>query len=426
VINKLLEYAKKQKIDLEIAVIKNDEITIEYLNERLNTYKVQDIIKYRLTAIINGSSITLDTLDISDPKKIIDALYFAREMTDEKNGTSLAEKIIVDDSLRRKVEINTSEIKRNLLNLNKELKEKYPQIFSIRSEYNFEKDEYEIHNTNEVNLFDSNYHSYYAIEAVLKICDKNISCDKFVIAKEVDFNDFKKKIESAIEDAIRKNNSTSIGTNKYNIVLSNYSVFKLLEAFIFDFHAQNIRVKQSAFCEKLGEQVFSSKVTIVEDACNKDLVGTRQFDDDGVKTYKKNIIEDGVFKTELYNKKYAKKDNTVSTGNSFGVRNMYLLPGSNTENDLIKALNKGIYIERLMGLHSGINHLTGDISVQCEGFLIENGQKTKALNQIILSTNIFELFNNIDEIANNLEFFGSNGGAPSILAKNITIAGKEV
>ena len=52
--------------------------------------------------------------------------------------------------------------------------------------------------------------------------------------------------------------------------------------------------------------------------------------------------------------------------------------------------------------------------------------KTKAVNHIILATNIFELFTQVKEIGSDLEWFGTNGGAPSLLIENITIAGKEV
>ena len=117
---------------------------------------------------------------------------------------------------------------------------------------------------------------------------------------------------------------------------------------------------------------------------------------------------------------------TKIAGNSFGIRNMYLVPGEISESDLLKKLNNGFYINNLMGLHSGINHVTGDISLQCEGFVIENGKMTRGLNQVILATNIFELLNNVKEIASDLEFFSSYGGAASILVENITIAGKEV
>ena len=139
----------------------------------------------------------------------------------------------------------------------------------------------------------------------------------------------------------------------------------------------------------------------------------------------KEIIKNGYFITKLYDNKTAIKDKTKSTGNSFGTRNMYIVPGQLNKNELIKELNDGIYITYIEGLHAGIDNTTGDISLQAEGYLIKNGEKEKALNMIILSTNIFELFKNVIEVGNDLEFFSITSGAPSLLIRDITIVGQK-
>lgn len=425
-INKLLAYARKCNLDLEIFLIKNDEITIEYLNEVMINYKLQDIKEYKLKALIDGAAVTATVLDISNPEEVINILKTARELTDEQDKDSLAKQFDLEDVTRNSVCVDAQTIRINIKEFNKELNKKYPEVFSIRTEFNYEADTFEIYNTDGVILKDYNYHSFYYSDIVLKVGDKNLCCNKFVMAKEADFELFKKKVYEEIENTLKTQNAKSIKTNKYNIILDNKSVYDILNAFALDFHAKNISRKQSVFTDKLNKKIFNEKITIIEDPNNAKLIGTRLFDSEGTKTYYKKIVDKGVFKTELYNKKYAEKDNTQSTGNSFGVRNIFIEPGRFERDELFKLLGNGLYIKNLMGLHSGINHLTGDISIQCEGFLIENGKKTQAINHIILATNIFELFENVNEVGGDLEFFSSNGGAPSLLINNITIAGKEV
>lgn len=424
-INSLLKRAKKEKIALEICAINNNELTIEYLGEKMVNFKIQDLKKYKIKAIIDGISVSITTLNISNPDNIINQLKVSRKLTDELDNVSLTEKQNIENEDRKEVSVDAKEIKKNLKDINQKLKEKYSEIFSIRSEFNFEQDEYEIYNTNGAELKDSNYHGYYYTDIVLKINGQNLNCCQFLIDKNPDFKKFKEKVEKKLISTLKKIESESMPTDKYNIILENKSVYDILNSFAEDFHAKNISKKQSVFTDKVGEKIFSEKINIVEDPTNTKLIGTRLFDNEGVKTYFKKIVDNGVFTTKLYDKKYAEMDNVKSTGNSYGVRNIYIEPGKKSEDELIKSIKNGIYIENLLGLHSGINHLTGDISIQCEGFKIENGKKTIPLKQIVLSTNIFELFGNIEEIANNLEFFGSNGGAPSMLINNITIAGKE-
>ncbi len=425
-LNNIIEYAKNENIDLEVNATKNDEISIEYLNQKLVNYKLQDIKEYKLKAIIDGLTVTSTVLDISNPEEIIRNLKLVRDLTDEVDKGDLAESIDIDISERKNLEIDINEVKNNIKTFNQEIKEKYQEVYSVRTEFNFEKDIYELTNTNNVYLKDINYHGYYYTDITLKIDDKTLSCSKFLMQKTPDFAEFKNKAIKEIEMKLQGSKAKSLKTQKYNIILENKSVYDILNAFVLDFHISNLIKKQSAFTNKINTKIFSDKITIVEDPTNWDLIGTRLFDSEGVKTYYKEIVGKGVFKTILYNKKYAAKDFVNSTGNAYGVRNVYIKPGKKDFNELLSVLNDGIYVRNLQGVHSGINHLTGDISLQCEGFVVESGKITRPLNQIILSTNIFELFSNVKEIGNDLEFFSSNGGAPSLLIENITIAGKEV
>lgn len=424
-IKRLLDYAKKLNLPLEVFCTKRNEVLIDYLNDNLKSYEVMDIKKYLIKSVINNSVVTLKTEDISNPEEIIRLLKESRELNDELNEAELASKNDLDNSIREEVSINPEEVKNNLKSLI-DLKQQFKEIQSIHSSYNFEKLEYELCNTTGTNLKDYTIHGYYYADVNLNFGEKSYLFDKFLMDRRPDFQIFKSKLINSVEESLLKANSKSVKTDKYNLILSNKCVFDLLDAFALDFHAETINKGNTAFANKFNEKVFSDLITIIEDPANQTMVGSRMFDEEGTKTSFKKIIDKGVFKTKLYNKKYAKIENAKSTGNSFGVRNLYLEPGNKTSDELLQELNDGVYIDNLMGIHSGINHLTGDLSLQCEGFIVSDGKKTTGLNQAILATNIFELFNNVKAIANDLEFFGSRGGAPSMLIENVTIAGKEV
>ena len=86
-------------------------------------------------------------------------------------------------------------------------------------------------------------------------------------------------------------------------------------------------------------------------------------------------------------------------------------------------LDNGIIINNIEGLHAGINHQTGDISLQSTGFMVENGKIVKALDMIILQTNIIELLTNVIEVGNDLYGINPNSSSVSLLLDNITISG---
>ena len=87
-------------------------------------------------------------------------------------------------------------------------------------------------------------------------------------------------------------------------------------------------------------------------------------------------------------------------------------------------LKKGAIITDVTGLHSGANSITGDFSLAAKGFYIENGIKSKPVEQITVAGNFFTLLNDIEEIGSDLKFPMSSVGSPSVLVKELSIAGE--
>ena len=188
--------------------------------------------------------------------------------------------------------------------------------------------------------------------------------------------------------------------------------------------------------DKIGETVASSKVTLVDDPFLEGGISTCSFDDEGVPTRVKNIIENGVFKGFLHSLKTAKKSKVNPTGNGFKAgfkstvkaspTNLYIKEGDKSFEELLSFVENGIYIIDLAGLHSGANAVTGDFSLAAEGIKIENGVLKGAIKHITIAGNFFDLLNNIEEVGNDLEESGvtSGYGSPSILIKELSVAGE--
>ena len=162
------------------------------------------------------------------------------------------------------------------------------------------------------------------------------------------------------------------------------------------------------------------------------------FDAEGSPTCRKNVVEQGVFKTLLYNLKTAAVAGMQTTGNAskagydapVGIRpfTFHLAAGEYTEEQLLAKAENGVYITALQGLHAGANAVTGDFSLQSSGFMIENGQKTIPVRSFTVAGNFYELLKNITAVANNVTLPMATGktafGAPSVLAEGLSIAGK--
>ena len=228
--------------------------------------------------------------------------------------------------------------------------------------------------------------------------------------------------------ALLKLEYSPIVSQKYSIILSSKMVSSILDGFITSFTYENVRNGMSFLkdCEKTP--IMSNKITIIEDPTDSRLGGYRLFDDDGVNTYRKEVVKDGILMTYLLNKKNAKLLNSPSTGNAFvGVpcRNLFIEKGTLSEEELLCDLGDGVYIDTLVGLHVGLNQTSGEIALQAEGYLIENGKKKAGLKQFVMATSFQELFQNVRKIGSDLTFYGEAIGSPSISFDGITLTFKD-
>lgn len=252
---------------------------------------------------------------------------------------------------------------------------------------------------------------------------------------QFDAIDADKLAAEAVRSAIAKLGGEVAPTGQYPVVFSPEAMSDLLQTYASVFSSRAAQKGLSKLAGKEGEKIASDAVTLVDDPFHPDAPMPRNFDAEGSPTYKKNLIENGVFKTLLYNLKTAAVDGRKTTGNAskagyagaVGISpfTLYLAAGELTEEQLLQKAGNGVYINSLGGLHAGANAVSGDFSLQSAGFMIENGRKTTAVKSFTVAGNFYELLQNITAVASNLELPGmAHFGSPSVLVEGLSIAGK--
>ncbi len=240
-----------------------------------------------------------------------------------------------------------------------------------------------------------------------------------------------------VEGALQKLGATEVESGKYDIIFSAKEMKSVLSTFSSVFSGKMAYEGLSLLKGKVGEKIAADCITVVDDPMREGSSMQTSFDGEGVATYTKNVIEDGVLKTLLYDLATAKKVGTHSTGNghrgsytspvSIAPYNFYIKGGEKTLDELMAGVEKGIYITELKGLHAGANAVTGDFSIESAGFLIENGKMGGAVKSFTVAGNFFELLLGIEDISNKVDFsFGSLTafGSPDVLVRNMSVAGK--
>ncbi len=180
---------------------------------------------------------------------------------------------------------------------------------------------------------------------------------------------------------------------------------------------------------KKGERIFPRGVFVADDPFIRRGHGSRPFDGEGLTAAAYNVIDDGVLTEWFLNSAQARQlglqpnaraTRGVSGAPGSGPTNLYLKPGAISFNSLLEKMGKGLLVTDMFGPQ--VNSNTGDYSVGCSGFWVEDGAKAYPVSEITIAGNLFEMYATI-EAADDLEFRGAVN-APSVLVGEMTIAGE--
>lgn len=244
--------------------------------------------------------------------------------------------------------------------------------------------------------------------------------------------------KKAAASAVRKLGGSVPNTQVCPVVFNPEAMANLLSTYASIFSSEAAQKGLSQLAGKEGEVIASPVVTIVDDPFYKDSPAPMNFDAEGSPTHRKNVVEQGVLNTLLYNLKTAAVAGKKTTGNAskggysapvgLSPFTMYIAPSDHSEDVLLEKAGSGLYITDLSGLHAGADPISGDFSLQSSGYLIENGKKTEYVKSFTVAGNFYALLKKITMVADNVELPNAFGpmafGAPSVLVEDLSIAGK--
>lgn len=241
-------------------------------------------------------------------------------------------------------------------------------------------------------------------------------------------------VEKLKNKVVSKLNATQVKTGKYKVLMKNEAMSSLLGALTDLFNGEQVYKGISKLKDKLDTQIFDEKITIFDDPLLKDGLGSTPFDDEGVASYTKTVVDHGVLKLFLHNQKSASQMQTTSTGNGFkhgyassiGISptNFYIQPGTISYEDLIAQMDCGVIIDELNGIHAGLNPITTDFSLQAAGYYVEDGKIVKPINLITVAGNFLDMMKEVEAVGSDLENSLSGASAPSIVFTSLSISGE--
>jgi PmbA protein len=240
--------------------------------------------------------------------------------------------------------------------------------------------------------------------------------------------------KEAARRTIRRLGARKVPTQRVPIVFSPEVARSLIGSVFEAASGDSIWRHASFLAGKLGDQIATPSLTIIDD--NTMLLptgaggfGSSPFDGEGLPSLCTAVLDKGILRNYLLNSYSARKLGMKSTHNAsrglagtpgIGCGNLYLEPGSLNPDEIIAGVNAGLYVTSLMGF--GTNIVTGDYSRGATGQWIENGTLTHAVEEVTIAGNLAEMLLNVTAVGNDLAFRGSVA-SPTLRIDGMTIAG---
>lgn len=190
---------------------------------------------------------------------------------------------------------------------------------------------------------------------------------------------------------------------------------------------------RSPLAGKLGEEVSSEEVTVIDDGTLPGGLGSRGFDDEGVPTRVNGVISKGVLKTYLYDNYTARREGRESTGNARRApwskpepapNNLMLSPGDYTYEEMIQETRRGLLVVDTIGAWLS-NPVSGQLNATVtQGMLIEDGEEAAPVKGVIISGDFWDMIReSVAAVGRDVDHSFSNY-SPTIKLKDVTVAGK--
>jgi PmbA protein len=227
--------------------------------------------------------------------------------------------------------------------------------------------------------------------------------------------------ERAAQRAMRRLNARKIATTTAPVLLVPEIARGFFGHFVGAIRGGSQYRRASFLLDAAGQQVFPQWLQISERPHLRKALGSAPFDNEGVATRDRELVENGVLTGYVLSTYSARKLGLKTTGNAGGTHNLIVQPGSEDFDALLRRMNRGLVVTELMG--HGVNGVTGDYSRGAAGFWVEDGAIAYPVHEITIAGNLKQMYRDIVAVGNDVDVRGGIRTG-SVLLGEVTIAGE--
>ena len=225
----------------------------------------------------------------------------------------------------------------------------------------------------------------------------------------------------AAERTVARLGARRIGTRKAPVLFVPELARGLIGSYLGAMRGGAQYREASFLLKAVGQQVFPAFLQLSERPFIKKGLASAAFDNEGVATREREIVDRGVASTYLLDSYSARKLGLKTTGHAGGVRNLIVKPGELDYAGLLQHMGRGLVVTELLG--QGVNGVTGDYSRGASGFWVEDGAVAYPVEEITIAGNLKDMYRHIAAVGSDVDLRGATRTG-SILIDEMTIAGE--
>jgi len=245
--------------------------------------------------------------------------------------------------------------------------------------------------------------------------------------------DLAKAAKEASDRATRLLGATKPSTKRTTVVLDPYVTASFLGIISSTLNGESVAKGRSLFKDRLGENVASSIITLVDDPTNPKAYTATDLDGEGLAARRNVLIDAGVLRQFVHSSYSARRVGAKSTGNAIrggfkgtpgvGCLALQLLPGDRDQDALIADIDDGVLIQSVSGLHSGVNAISGDFSAGASGLTISNGQVGGPIREFTIASTLQRMLQDVVEVGNDVDWLPMRAAGVTLAIRDVTMSG---
>ena len=224
----------------------------------------------------------------------------------------------------------------------------------------------------------------------------------------------------AAERTVRRLKARKLPTMQCAVLFEAPVAASLFGHFVQAVSGGSLYRKSSFLLDQLDSPVFSDIVRIDDVPDTPRGLASSNFDDEGVRTQRRSIVESGVLRGYFLGSYSARKLGMQTTGNAGGTHNLIVQSGELDFAGMLKKMQRGLVVTELLG--HGVNPVTGDYSRGAAGFWVEHGEIQYPVEEITIAGNLKEMYRGIVAIGNDVLVQGSRQ-CGSVMIERMSVAG---